>query len=420
MSPSRVVVLGSGFAGLETAFLLRTRLNEREVDLTVVSDRDDFLFKPNTIYLPFGSGEARLHIPLAKPFRRRAIGHRVASVTGIDTGRGTVHTRRGNPVPYDHLVIATGAGMRPAEIPGLAEYGRQIWTPGQMHRLGEDLQWVAQNARHGHEQRVLFLVPPGNKCAGPLYELAFMLDTWLRRREVRHQVTLEFATCEGSFIQAFGPRLHDVVVGEFAERDITGHTGLVVDKISEQEVVFTDGSSRKYDVLITFPPYVAATEYEGLPTDDRGFLTCEPGTRAVSGHPEIFAPGDAGDFPVKQAFLALLQADAVAETIAGEIQHTTPAAGFEPTSMCVMEMFDKATFAQVPLTLTGNPARPVAVDAVAGHDYRVGTSPIWRLGKKALGVYLPARFRAGLPFHAGTGWRIMETGLRAGARFLAC
>jgi sulfide:quinone oxidoreductase len=69
----------------------------------------------------------------------------------------------------------------------------------------------------------------------------------------------------------------------------------------------------------------------------------------------------------------------------------------EPTSLCVMEMFDKATFAQVPLELTGDPARPVQVAATANGDSRVGVSPLWRLGKKAIGRYLPVQFRAGRP-----------------------
>ncbi len=57
-------------------------------------------------------------------------------------------------------------------------------------------------------------------------------------------------------------------------------------------------------------------------------------------------------------------------------------------------MFDKATFAQVPLRLTGDPARPVEVRPGAGDDYKVGVSPLWRLGKKLLGMYLPMRRRA--------------------------
>ncbi len=49
-----VVVLGGGFAGLETAFHLRYTMKDR-VDLTLVSEQSYFLFKPNTIYIPFGA-----------------------------------------------------------------------------------------------------------------------------------------------------------------------------------------------------------------------------------------------------------------------------------------------------------------------------------------------------------------------------
>jgi sulfide:quinone oxidoreductase len=87
--------------------------------------------------------------------------------------------------------------------------------------------------------------------------------------------------------------------------------------------------------------------------------------------------------------------------------------------MCVREQFDKATFAQVPLRLTGDPQRPVEVRPGADGDYKAGVSPLWRLGKKLLGLYLPMRFRAGEPFHAGTAWSMMEVGLKGMSGVLA-
>jgi sulfide:quinone oxidoreductase len=67
---------------------------------------------------------------------------------------------------------------------------------------------------------------------------------------------------------------------------------------------------------------------------------------------------------------------------------------FDSVSMCIMEMFDKATFAQVPVELTGDPAQPVRVRPDADGEYKVGTSPLWRLGKKMLGFSVPMRFAA--------------------------
>jgi hypothetical protein len=139
----------------------------------------------------------------------------------------------------------------------------------------------------------------------------------------------------------------------------------------------------------------------------------------VLGHERIYAPGDAGDFPVKQAFLAFLQADAAAEDLAAGILGREPRATFDPVSMCVMEELDTATFAQVPLAVTGDPARPVVVRPDANGRYRVGVSPAWRVGKKLLGLYLPFRFKAGLPFHAGAPWAAMNFGLKGMSALLA-
>ena len=414
----RVAIAGGGFAGLETAFTLRQRLGD-QVDLTLISDHTHFLFKPNTIYLPFGYDERRLHIPLARPAARRLVQFHHGVVTGMQQDR--VELKDGARIPYDFLVLGTGAAMRPTEVPGLAEHAETIWTPAAMHQLGDRLGELRSAAARGEHRRVLFLVPPGNKCAGPLYEIVFMLDTWLRRHGIRDRVTLTWTTYENSYIQAFGPRLHEVVSTEFADRGIEGHTGAVVGKVSADEVLYDDGSRRGYDLLVAFPPYVAAVEYPGVPADDRGFLRTEAASRLVAGTDNVYAPGDAGDFPVKQAFLALLQADAVADHIASRIDPrlAVETRDFEPTSMCVMEMFDTATFAQVPLATTGDPAGPVRVADDAGSRYRVGVSPVWRLGKKTLGLYLPWQFKAGRPFHGGRAWSAMELALRGMSAALA-
>jgi sulfide:quinone oxidoreductase len=420
-SRPRVVILGGGFAGLESAFTLRQRLGDR-VDMALVAREPTFLFKPNTIYIPFGGGEERLYIPLSRPLRRRDIRFQQGTVAEVDADRRTVELEDRTRLPYDFLVLATGATMRPDEVPGLGEFAQTIWTPAQMQALGARMRRIKEEAKAGRRAEVLFVVPPNNKCSGPLYEIVFMLETWLRRGGIRDKVDLTWTTYESGYIQAFGPRLHEVVAREFAARGIEGYTDSVVSKVGPDEVVYTDGSvSRPYDLLIAFPPYGAAGDYPALPRDDRGFVRTELGTRRVLGNPDVYAPGDAGDFPVKQAFLAFLQADAAADDIASAVDPRLAAKArpFDPVSMCVMEMFDTATFAQVPLELSGDPARPVRVRAGADGQYRVGVRPTWRLGKKALGLYLPIQFKAGRPFHGGRSWQAMELALRGMSRFLA-
>jgi sulfide:quinone oxidoreductase len=419
MAEPHIVVLGGGFGGLESAFYLRKLLGRR-AKLTLISDRDHFLFKPNTIYVPFGKEPERYVIPLSETLHHRHIGFVQDSVTGLDPGAQRVTLAGGPDVPYDALIVATGATMRPGEVPGLAEHGNTIWTPDEMMRLRGSLDRLLATVRAGvGEQKVLFVVPPNNKCAGPLYEMVLMLDTWLRRQGVRPHVRIEYATYERSFIQVFGPRLHQVVATEFRERSIEGHLHQLVTAVEEGRAHFQDGRSIPFDLLVSFPPYAAAVSYAALASDERGFVKTSPQTRQVPDHPEIYAVGDGGDFPVKQAFLALLQADAVAEHLAQRILGEEPTAAFDPVSMCIMEQFDKATFAQVPLRVTGDPAMPVTVREDRLEEYKVGTGHLWRVGKKLLGTVLPARFRAGRPFHAGPTWTAMEAGLKVMASALA-
>ncbi|MEZ4416620.1 MAG: FAD-dependent oxidoreductase [Gemmatimonadota bacterium] len=407
----RVVVLGGGFAGLESAFLLRHRLHD-DVHLTLVSDDNTFLFRPNTIYVPFGADPDQFRVPLREPCDRQGIELVHARAVGIDVAARRVHLSSSSNLSFDDLIVATGAAMRPSEIPGLADFGNPIWTPHDMQQLGRSLTETIARARAGQVSRILFLIPPNNKCAGPLYELVFMVDTHLRREGVREAIELVWTTCEHAYIQAFGPKIDEVVEGEFQERRIVGYRDWEVVEVLEDRVRYRNGEEIPYDLLVAFPPYVAAVDFDGLPTDDRGFIRTESPSRSVLGVEGIYAPGDAGDFPVKQAFLAFLQADAVAEDIIGAVRGKPPRIAFDPVSMCVMEQFDKAVFAQVPLRLTGDPQRPVEVRPDAGSDYRVGVSPAWRLGKKMLGFYLPMRFRAGEPFHAGSAWTMMELGLK--------
>jgi NADH dehydrogenase FAD-containing subunit len=309
--------------------------------------------------------------------------------------------------------------MRAEEIPGLAEHAISTWTPEDMIALRVGFRALVDAAMRNERRRVLFLVPPNNKCAGPLYEIVLMLETWLRRQNARETTDIVWSTFEETYIQAFGPRLHDVVVDEFDQRGIDGRHGWVVDRIAADAVHYENGEEIPYDLLVAFPPYVASTPFAGLASDERGFLETDLSTRRLVDHPEIFAVGDAGDFPVKQAFLAFLQADAAAGQLAAELTGIESRAGFDPVSMCVMEQFDRATFAQVPLQVTADPERPIEVRPGAGGDYRVGSSKAWRAGKKMLGRSVPWRFSRGEPFHGGNFWRGMDLGLKAMSRVLA-
>ncbi|MEN3046006.1 MAG: FAD-dependent oxidoreductase [Candidatus Hydrothermales bacterium] len=409
MKNIKVVVVGGGFGGLEVISYLLYRLTKK-VDITLVSDQDYFLFKPNTIYIPFGKDPKELTFSYLDAAKKFGINFLKASLLDIDPSKQRVYVD-GKTLDYDYLVVAVGAKMAPEEVSGLSEYANTIWTPEEMLKLRDSVNKLIESAKEGKRQEVLFLVPPNNKCSGPLYEIVFMLDTYLRMKKVRDKVNIVYTTYEKSFIQAFGPRLHKVVSEEFEKRKITGYTEYVVEKVEQKEVKYKNGKSLPFDLLISFPPYLSSVKLSSLKTDERGFIKTKMETRQTVDYPNIYAVGDIGDFPVKQAFLALLQAGTVAEHIYSEIEKKDFKSPFVPTSMCIMEQLDKATFARVPLEVTQMPEQPVKVKESEIEKYKVGSSPVWRLGKKLLGMYLPWRFRNLRPFHAGPAWSVMEFGL---------
>jgi NADH dehydrogenase FAD-containing subunit len=418
----KVVVLGGGFGGLEAAFSLRRTLGDH-AQLTLVSDYDRFRFKPNTIYIPFGADPAKLEVPLREPLASRKIDFLHGRVQGVDPVANRVDVQQfegmvERSVPYDYLVVATGAAMRTAEIPGLADYGYTVWTPADLLRLRRAFSQLVEDAKGGTHRQVLFLVPPHNLWSGPLYEVALLLESRLRRQHVRAQVDLFWSTYEASYLQALGPRLHAIVTGEFDRRGIHGFTQFAVRQVDRREVHYQNGGSLPFDLLVSFPPYVAAAPFPSLPSDERGFIATEPATRRVTNQNGVYAVGDAADFPLKQAFLACAQADVVAAQLAAEIRGIPCNQTFEPTTMYILEQAETGTFAEVPLRTSDDPLAPADVDPDKPDAYVLGTSPLWRAGKQLLGTYVPWRFRSGHPIHGGLPGEGMTLGEQAMAAAL--
>jgi NADH dehydrogenase len=119
MAEHRVVIVGAGFAGLKLAHDLR----RAPVAITVIDQRNHHLFQP-LLYQVATTLLATSEIawPIRRLFRDRPeVTTLLAQVRGVDRSRREVLLRDGESVPYDTLVLATGARH--------AYFGHDEWEP---------------------------------------------------------------------------------------------------------------------------------------------------------------------------------------------------------------------------------------------------------------------------------------------------
>jgi len=140
-NPTRIVILGGGFAGLHVAReLSRLRAGsasndgERDVELVLVNRENYFVFQPLLTHILSASAQPT-HVVV--PLRRMLpdVNVEVAEVTEIDTERRTVRLLRRHldepiEIGYDAAVVALGSVTNLSHVPGMAEHAIPLRTLG--------------------------------------------------------------------------------------------------------------------------------------------------------------------------------------------------------------------------------------------------------------------------------------------------
>ncbi|GAB1692812.1 NAD(P)/FAD-dependent oxidoreductase [Krasilnikovia sp. M28-CT-15] len=349
----RVLVLGSNFGGLTAALAVKHELHG-DVDVTVVSPGDRFLFNPSLIWLPFGKRSPEdITFPVAPTFEGHGIEFVHAEATAIDPEAKTVTvadgTATGKAYGYDYLVIATGYRNRRDIVPGF-DNAVTITTLPDAIKAGEAWRRFLDNPGP-----VVVAATQGAGCFGAAYEFLFNMSHQLRKAGIKKQVKLTYVSAE-PFLGHFGigglPHGESLLKMFLRKENIDAHLGGPIDHVATDAVVLGDGTEIPFAYAMVVPPFLGqeVVQRAGTLADDKGYVKVRD-TYQSEKYDDVYAVGVAAAVDVpwqtptpvgipKTGFPTEVMAHTAAANIAAQIR------GEEPTrtkafgdikAVCVMD-----------------------------------------------------------------------------------
>ncbi len=350
----RIVIVGGSFGGINAAYALRRKLRDR-AEITLISREAEFTFIPSLPWVILGWRDpARLHVSLARPLGRRGIRFVHGNVQELHPDRGEVRTA-GETIPYDYLVVASGAELDYAAVPGIGPdaHTQSTFTTGEAVMAREALARTLRLDRG----RIVIGAAAGASCIGPAYEIAMQIDTALRRIRRRHRFQIAFVTPE-PFAGHFGVggigKSQRMFEDEFAERHIDRIVNASIAEARPDRLVLADGSEHAFDFGLVVPAFLGSPFVRGASglANPRGFVTVTPELRSAKfeniyavGVSVAIAPPAPTPVPVavpKTGGMTDLMAQAAAHNIAADIIGGSKVDGLTLAASCIADAGDTA------------------------------------------------------------------------------
>ncbi|MDQ7029869.1 MAG: FAD/NAD(P)-binding oxidoreductase [Ardenticatenia bacterium] len=297
----RLVILGAGTAGTMLANRLVKLPEWDEWHLTLIDATREHYYQPGFLLLPFGIYRPDEIVRPKRYYLPTGAEVLFAEVERIRPDHKHVELVGGRRVPYDVLIVATGAGIHPEETPGLAEHEwhRSIHTFYDF----EGAVALSRALRAFRKGRlVINVVEMPIKCPVAPLEFAFLADWYFTQRGLRDRVEIIYATpLPGAFTRPKAAEMlgnlleerHIHVVPEFNVMDVDPDQRLLR-SYDDQEV--------EYDLLVSVPLHMGAEAIARSEMgDELNFVPTDRYTLLAKGYDDIFVLGDATDLPTSKA-----------------------------------------------------------------------------------------------------------------------
>jgi sulfide:quinone oxidoreductase len=299
---ARIVVLGGGTGGTLTANRLRRAYRPDEAAITVVDQDDRHVYQPGLLFVPFGLTHSE---DIVRP-RARQLRHGVefveAAIERVEIDDQEVHLGDGSTLPYEVLVVATGARLVPEETEGLTGPGWMqdvftFYTPEGAAALAAAL------ATFDRGRVVVNVVDLPIKCPVAPLELCFLADWYFTERGIRDQVQITYATpLDGAFTKPIASAHLGGMLEQRGIELVTEFNTGEVDGVAHTLIGY-DGREVPFDLAVVVPLHGGA-EYVGRSPglgDELDFVPTDEHTLQAKAAPNIFVIGDAANVPVSKA-----------------------------------------------------------------------------------------------------------------------